>query len=141
MSFSACPALAEAQLLAAIAFADAAAGPCEIVLYTTTQPAPGAPEGVPPQAVITLAKPCGSVTAGALTLTPADPTGALVLKTGVPRWARWRRSDGVALADGSVTNPAGGGDFTVADGVTAPGDDSPNLIAGGLVRLGAVVML
>ena len=45
----------------------------------------------------------------------------------------------VAL-DKPVTDEANGGDFTVAGGVTPPGETSPLLQAGGLVLLGATAL-
>lgn len=133
-------ALAAAQLEATVAFADAAAGASAILVYDTVYPGAGAAEGVPAQVTIALQKPCGTVAAGALTLLVADPLGSMVLTTGKSKWARWQRSDGVVLHDGSVTDAAGDGFFKISGGTTGPGESSPLLVAGGLVRLGPVVM-
>lgn len=127
-----------AQLAATLAFADAGGGPCVICLYTTVQPAAGAAPGGDAQAEITLAQPCGAIAAGVLTLHAADPAGALVAATGMPRWARWQRADGVLVGDGTVTDAANGGDLTVTGAVTPPGETSPMLYAGGRALLGAV---
>ena len=129
-----------AQLAASLAFADDAPGPSVIRLYTTTQPATGAAPGGAAQAEITLAKPCATLAAGVLTLHVADPAGALVLASGLPRWARWARSDGLLVADGTVTDMDHGGDFKLQGGTTPVGETSPQLQAGGVVLLGAVEM-
>jgi hypothetical protein len=81
--------------------------------------------------------PCASVVDGALVLHVADSNGALVMSTGLPRWALWVNGAGAIVAEGSVTDEANGGDFWVAGGVTPPGETSPLLQAGGLVLLGA----
>ena len=127
-----------AQLAATLAFADAGGGPSVICLYTTVQPAAGAAPGGDAQAEITLAQPCGTIAGGVLTLHAADPAGALVTATGLPRWARWKRADGVLVGDGTVTDAANGGDLTVTGAATPPGETSPMLLAGGRALLGAV---
>lgn len=137
MSFSIGPLIAAAQLTATVTAADDAGAPGVIHLYANTQPAPGAPAGAAPLASITLAQPCATIAGGVLTLHPADNTGAMVLTTGIPRWARWERGDGAMVADGTVTDGDNGGDFQVAGAGTAPGETSPTLYAGGLVLLGA----
>lgn len=129
-----------AQLAASIAFADAGAQPSRIRLYADAGAATGAaPVGVP-MAEVTLAKPCGSIAAGQLTLHIADAAGALVLVTGQPRAAQWVSGDDKLVAAGTVTDMDHGGDFRVGGAPTAPGDDTPTLYAGGLVLLGAVVL-
>lgn len=140
MTFAIGPEHAAAQLAASIAFADDAAGPSEIRLYATPQPATGAAPGADPLATIALTTPCATLAAGVLTLHPADLAGSMVLVSGIPRWARWLRSDEVLVADGIVTDVDNGGDFTVEGGTTPDGDTSPQLIAGGLVLLGTVTL-
>ena len=133
------PEHAMAQLAASLAFADAGASPSVIRLYADAAVAAGATPTTSPLAEITLAKPCGTVAAGNLTLHPADTAGTLVLVSGTPRAARWISGDGLLVAAGTVTDMANYGDFRVAGGTTAPGDDTPMLYAGGLVLLGDVV--
>ena len=140
MTFALGPVIAAAQLAATISAADDAAGPCVIHLYANAQPATGAAAGAGPLVSITLAKPCATLAAGVFTLHPADASGALVLTPGVPRWGRWERSDGVLVADGTVTDLDNGGDFLVGGAPTAPGETAPTLIAGGKVLLGTVVL-
>ena len=132
------PALALAQLQAAITTADAGPGPSKVQLFTTTRhaTADGA-MGDAPQAEVLLAVPCATIVGGGLVLHVADPGGFLVLTTGLPRWGQWVNGAGTLVSEGSVTDDANGGDFQVTGGTTPPGETSPLLQAGGLVVLGA----
>lgn len=129
--------LTAAQLAASIARADAGPAASRIQIFDNTQPDGGAAAGVTPQAEIVLAKPCGAIVGGVLVLYPADPGGAMVLRTGIPRWGRWLSGDSKVMADGKTTDLDHDGDFKLAGGATAPGETSPTLYAGGLVLLGA----
>ena len=129
-----------AQLAASIAFADTGAQPSSIRLYADATAATGAVPVGGPLAEVTLAKPCGTIAAGQLTLHVADPAGAMVLATGQPRAAHWVNGAGLLVAAGTVTDMDHGGDFRVGGASTPPGDDTPTLYAGGLVLLGAVVL-
>ena len=133
------PEHALAQIAASLAFADAGTLPSSILLYAESAVATGAAPTTSALAEITLAKPCGTLAAGVLTLNVADPEGTLVLLQGIPRGARWISGEGKLVTAGTVTDLANAGDFRVAGGTTAPGDDSPMLYAGGLVLLGDVV--
>ena len=134
------PEHALAQLAASIAFADTGAQPSSIRLYAAAGAATGATPAGAPLAEVTLAKPCGSIAAGQLTLHVADPAGAMVLATGQPRAAQWVSGAGLLVAAGSVTDMDHDGDFRIAGAATPAGDDTPALYAGGLVLLGAVVL-
>lgn len=131
------PALALAQLQAAITTADAGPGPSKVQLYTTARHTEldGAADDMP-QAEVVLAVPCASIVGGALVLHVANLDGTLITATGLPRWALWVNGAGAIVAEGSVTDEANGGDFWVAGGATPPGETSPLLQAGGLVLLG-----
>ena len=131
------PALALAQLQAAITTADAGPGPSKVQLFATSRhaTADGA-MGDAPQAEVLLAVPCATIVNGALVLQVADAGGTLVQTTGLPRWGLWVNGAGAIVAEGSVTDEANGGDFWVAGGATPPGETSPLLQAGGLVLLG-----
>lgn len=133
------PEHARAQITTSLAFADAGTLPASILLYAESAVATGAAPTTSALAEITLAKPCGTITGGVLTLHMANPDGAPVLQQGIPRAARWMSGDGKLVAAGTVTDMANAGDFRVSGGTTAPGDDSPMLYAGGLVLLGDVV--
>lgn len=134
------PELALVQLAASLAFADAGAQPSRIHLYADAGVATGAAPTGSPLAEIALAKPCGTIAAGKLTLHPADPAGTMVLANGTPRAARWVNGNGLLVAAGTVTDMDHAGDFRVGGAATAPGDDAPALYAGGLVLLGDVVL-
>ncbi|MBS0505804.1 MAG: hypothetical protein JSR53_00315 [Proteobacteria bacterium] len=129
-----------AQLAATIAFADAGAQPSAIRLYADAAAASGATPAGAPLAEVLLAKPCGAIAAGQLTLLVATPAGSTVLATGQPRAAQWVNGAGKLVAAGSVTDVDHAGDFRIGGAPTAPGDDTPQLYAGGLVLLGAVVL-
>lgn len=140
MTWTLSPAAATAQLQATMTFADTGApgsGAARLQLFASTQPAPGAAPASTPQAEIVLATPCGTITAGVWSLTPADSAGALVLTTGIPRWARWLAANGDWVADGTVTDAAGTGDIRIGGGQTPEGETGPLLLAGGLALLGA----
>lgn len=134
------PEHALAQLAASLAFADMAALPSRIRLYAEAGVADGAAPTASPLAEVVLAKPCGTIAAGKLTLHVADPGGSMVLITGTPRGGQWVNGDGKLVSAGTVTDMGHSGDFRVGGAETAPGDDSPKLFAGGLVLLGAVVL-
>ena len=133
------PEHALAQIAASLAFADAGTLPSSILLYAESAVATGAAPTTSALAEITLDKPCGTLTGGVLTLHVADPDGAMVLQQGIPRAARWMSGDGKLVGAGTVTDTLNAGDFPIAGGTTAPGDDAPLLYAGGIVLLGDVV--
>ena len=133
------PEHALAQITTSLAFADAGTLPSSILLYAETAVATGAAPTTSALAEITLAKPCGTLTGGVLTLHVANPEGTLVLQQGIPRAARWMSGDGKLVGAGTVTDSLNAGDFRIAGGTTAPGDDAPMLYAGGNVLLGDVV--
>ena len=134
------PAHALAQLAATLAFADDGALPSVILLYADAALATGGTPFDAPLAEVALAKPCGTVTDGVLTLHFAAPGGSMVLINGTPRAAHWVNGAGVLVAAGTVTDVDNDGDFRIAGAPTAPGDTAPALYAGGLVLLGDVVL-
>lgn len=134
------PAHVLAQLAASIAFADKGAANSRIFLYADAGASTGAAPSGSPMAEIELAKPCATLSGSALTLNVASPEGSLVLANAIPKSAQWVNGEGALVAAGTVTDASGDGDFTVSGGVTAAGETSPNLYAGGLVLLGAVVL-
>lgn len=140
MSFVVGAAHALAQIAATLAFVDGGGGNSTISIYGTAQPLVGEAAGAEPLAVLELATPCGTLSGGGLTLHPVDGLGALAVESGIGRWARWARFDGVLVADGSVSDAANGGDFIITGATTPPGETSPRLVAGGVVLLGAVTL-
>lgn len=128
------PALATAQLEAALARLDAGAGNARMRVFSTLTP-PEASDT--PMCELTLPKPCGAVSGAQLTL--AAPDAALVMVAGLPRWAVLVAGDGVALHVGDVTDDAGDGFYKVTGADTPPGETSPYFAAGGLLSMGSVV--
>lgn len=123
-----------ARLQASLAFANTGAGNSTLTFYATMQPERGEPAGGTPLVVVILAKPCGTVTAGVLTLSQADPAGDLVAVSGTPLWARWLSGDGALVGDGDVSDGAGNGFFKIA------GTNGTMLYAGGSMLLGATAL-
>lgn len=103
-----------ARLQGTLAFADAGAQNSRIRIYGTDRPATGGDPLAAPLVEITLAKPCGAIDAGVLTLVQADAGGDLIAETGTALWARWVNGDEMHVADGSVSDAAGDGDFKVS---------------------------
>lgn len=128
--FSISPEHAAAQLAATVAFADAGSGPSRIRLYSGEN---GTGDLL---ADVILAKPCGTVAAFTLILHPLDAAGTMVLLSGIPRSGRWVSGAGLLVAAGTVTDLDHDGSFRILGAGTAEGETSPNLYAGGLVRLG-----
>ncbi len=102
-----------ARLQGTLAFADSGVQSSRIRLYASTRPTTGGDPIAAPLVEITLAKPCGSIDAGVLTLVQADVGGDLIAETGTALWARWVNGDEMHVADGSVSDAAGDGDFKV----------------------------
>jgi hypothetical protein len=103
-----------ARLQGTLGFADAGAQNARIRLYATVRPVTGGDAIAAPLVEITLAKPCGAIDAGVLTLVQADAGGDLIAQTGTALWARWVNGDEMHVADGSVSDAAGEGDFKVS---------------------------
>lgn len=133
--------LARVQLEATLARINLGTGRAAWHIYTNARPAScNVAPGQTAQAVIELATPVGSITAGVLSLIPASTSGAIVQADGIPRWGRLVAADGAVLTDGNVTDPLHGGDIQLIGGKTPAGDNSPMLYAGGLVLLGTVAL-
>lgn len=88
------------------------------------------------QAEVVLAKPSATVVNGTLVLHVRDAAGAMVMATGVPRWADWHAADGALLAGGEVSDADHAGPWRLFGGATPEGETSPLLYAGSLVQLG-----
>lgn len=124
----------EAMLTALLTWLDTGAGHCSIEIYDTTRPPLGDAESATPLAVVTLAKPCGTVASGALTLLPADADGALIALSSEATWGRLRNAAGTVAGDGDVSDSAGAAPFRVA------GTAGTLLYAGARVFLGTVAL-
>ena len=135
------PEATAAQLAATIARADQGPGFARVRIYTTPQPASIAvPRTDTPQAEVVLLKPCAAIVDGALVMYPRNVEGALVMSTGLPRWADWVAADGAIIATSNCTDPANGGGWQLEGGETPAGETAPLLYAGGLVQLGATAL-
>lgn len=119
---------AAAALSATLTALNAGATGATVSLYTTTRPANGEDAGGAAQAVITLPKPAGTISAGVLTLGDADD--ALILSTGVALWARIE-ANSVILLDCDVSDTGGTATIRLA---------TTTLYAGGSVRLASGVL-
>ena len=126
----------DARLAASRAQIDAGPAHGTIELYDIAQPATlGAAPSGPPCAVITLAKPCGAIDGGYLTLAQDDPAGDLIATSSGPdgvTWALVRDGNGTIVQDGTVSDNAVGatGDFKLS------GSSGTRLFAGGYVLIG-----
>lgn len=112
----------DAQLAATLAFANRGAT-SQVKIYL---------DGDVLQIAVPLANPCGNIAGGALMLIAQEAGGALILVSGVPRRAEWLNGEGKLVARGTVSDGAHDGNFHVEGGLTAPGETSPMLYAGGL---------
>jgi hypothetical protein len=102
------------RLQGTLAFADSGAQSSRIRLYASARPATGGDPLAASLVEIVLAKPCGEINAGVLTLVQAEAGGDLIAQTGSVLWARWVNGDEMHVADGSVSDAAGDGDFKVS---------------------------
>jgi hypothetical protein len=103
-----------ARLAGTLGFADEGVQNSRIRLYATTQPEIGGEPVGSPLVEIGLAKPCGVINASVLTLKQSEPSGDLILATGTALWARWINGRDEVVADGSVSDAAGTGDFKLS---------------------------
>jgi hypothetical protein len=122
-----------ARLNGTISFADLGVSNASIQFYDSEQPALGGDGGAPLVEII-LNKPCGTVVANALVLSALVAGGTFIESTGVVIWARWLNGNGDVVADGTVTDAAGNGDFRVA------GTEGTTLYAGAYARLGVTAL-
>ena len=129
------PVMALAQLQATAARSDQGGGNARVRIYLDVpEDFLGARGQL--QAEIVLAKPGATIVDGKLVMHVRDASGAMVLATGLPRWADWHAADGALLAGGQVSDALHDGPWRVAGGETPAGETSPLLYAGGLVLLG-----
>jgi len=114
MSLVFAPATRTARGAAVVGQLDKAGASGRLELYGTTQPAPGAAPGGSPLVVITLQKPCGTVTNGVLTFSITQPVQ--INPGGTVLWARGVDGDGAWVFDGNVqVTGTPGAAFTIDD--------------------------
>ena len=114
MTLAISPAHKLARLTGTLTFADVGPQNSRIRLYATTQPATGGDPGGGLLVEILLAKPCGVINASVLALKQSEQSGDLILETGTALWARWINGSDEVVADGSVSDAAGTGDFKLS---------------------------
>lgn len=114
MTFAISVAHNSVRLAATAAFADTGLQNSRILVYATARPATGGDPLAAPLVEIVLAKPCGVVAAGVLTLVQADAGGDLIADSGTALWARWINGSNELVGDGKVTDEAGDGDFKLS---------------------------
>lgn len=129
------PAMALAQLQATATRSDLGTGNARVRIYLDV-PADFLGSRGAQQAEVVLAKPSATVVNGTLVLHVRDAAGAMVMATGIPRWADWHAADGALLAGGEVSDADHAGPWRLFGGTTPEGETSPLLYAGSLVQLG-----
>jgi hypothetical protein len=101
------------------AFLDAGDGAASIDLMAGAYPGAGVTGGVL-LGTVALAKPCGTVDSGVLTLTAADANGATVLADGEALWARCKAASGAWAFDMAVTVEGGAGGLVLRGAKAGP---------------------
>lgn len=132
------PALLAAHLQATLTLLDAGAGIASIRIYSTSPPATPGGHSDTPMCTVTLDKPSGTISGGALTISAV--AAGMVLTAGIPRWAELVAADGSVLHMGDVTDTEHDGFWHVSGADTPEGETSPYFAAGGLLSLGTVVL-
>lgn len=118
----------EARLNGTRAYLDTGASNARVRIYSGSRPAPG---GAPTLLLveINLAKPCGVVSGGVLTLTSNDL--AMVLNTGDATWARIVTASGDFAVDCDVSPTGGAGEVQLP---------STQLYAGGRTEITSALL-
>jgi hypothetical protein len=94
-----------ALLAATVAFADTGSANSRIRLYDASDVV---------LVTMTLTKACGTVVDDKLVLQQLDPSGDLIAVTGEAVTGVWISGTGAVVAEGTVSDEAGSGDFKVA---------------------------
>lgn len=115
--------LSDAQLAAALHLADTGDGAAYLAFHDTHGGELGR---------VVLAKPCGTIDDGILSLNQAHPGDDLVMATGAATVAGWYSASGELLASGAVTDASGDGPFKLA------GTSGTSLFAGGTITLAGI---
>lgn len=110
-----------ARLEGSRAFADLGTDPSRILMYDASDVL---------LVAMVLTKPCGEVVSNKLVLSQADISGDMILTTGSATKAVWVNGLNQVVAQGTVTDDAGSGDFKIA------GTSGTLLYAGGRAILG-----
>lgn len=105
--------LNDARLVGTAARLDAAATPARIEFYASPRVAITATPGAAALVVVTLAKPCGVIAGGTLSLDVTPPPEGQVATSGDIAWGRIVDGDGVALLQGDAGLDGSGADIEV----------------------------
>ena len=130
MTITTAQALNDARLVGTVAYLDTGTGNAAVRIYGGTRPATAA--GTPTSEMLTqisLTKPCGTVSAGTLTITQLEDS--LITTTGTATWARVVNGDGATAFDCDAGQ--GVGAWEVQLGQTT-------LFAGGAARVVSAVL-
>ncbi len=104
------PAHNAARLAGTLAHLSAGSGKASIQLFGTDEVGAGAPPGGDPLVTLVLAKPPAAFNSdGVLELIQDDPTGDVILISGIPKWARFLNGAGAWVMDTDVSDGAGDG--------------------------------
>ena len=114
-----------ARLAATVAFADTGSANSRIHLYDAADTL---------LATMVLDKPCGAVVADVLELVQLDPVGDMVAVTGSAVTGVWVNGSDDVVAEGTVSDEAGSGDFKVS------GTTGTMLYAGARAILGVTAL-
>jgi hypothetical protein len=119
----------DARLAGSVSYLDTGSSHARIRLYSGTRPSAGG-TATTLLCELTLPKPCGTVSAGVLTL-GAPAADGQVLNTGIATWARIVNGNGDFAMDCDCSGPGGGGDIVLAQ---------TQLYAGGYAHLVSAVL-
>ena len=121
-------ALLDARMVGVRDWLDNGTGNASLEIYSGAYPVEGTLLGV-----MQLAKPCGAVANGVLTLQAANVAGDMVLANGEARWLRCKSAAGVAAFDTAVSVHGGTGEVggAVIAGASEGANKGAMLYAGG----------
>lgn len=121
-------ALLDARMVGVRDWLDNGTGNASLEIYSGAYPVEGTLLGV-----MQLAKPCGAVAGGVLTLQAANVAGDMVLANGEARWLRCKSAAGVAAFDTAVSVQNGTGEVggAVIAGASEGANKGAMLYAGG----------
>lgn len=107
MTWTPSPAAIAARSQALIDRADVGSGYSTIEIYDASSPVPVR------LCVLELSKPCGQLVNNLIRLVQRNDAGDFVDYDGMPASCRWLDGNGDLIATGTVSDPAGSGDFRI----------------------------
>lgn len=115
----------DARSQATIAYADLGSANASLVLYDASNNL---------LVTIGLKKPCGTMVGGVIVLQQANATGDQILLGGDAVFGKWFSGNGLLMAQGSVSDSLGSGDFKIS------GTTGTTLYAGAYAVLGTTAL-